>query len=528
MKTKEYFLPLLKWWWLLLLAAIAGGVSAFYTTRPLPSVYLARTTLVIGNSIYNLNPTQDEIYMGLQLAQTYAGVAMREPVRNATMAALGLTDLPPYEARAMATSPFLEISVTYSDPELAAVVANELASQLILLSPSSVEESEQQTLLFIQQQMKDIEGKIKRTQDEIVTKQEQLSLLTSAVQISQAQAELDALDARLTSFQRIYADMQTSMPGRARNALSVYEEAVKPRLPIGPNKPLIIGLAALAGIILAGGAAYGIEALDSSVKSSDEADRILNLPVLGRISDVNNVKGNRFLLSSDQPHSPIAEDFRLLRTNLEFFGVDTPLQTFMISSADGGDGKSTIAANLAQVIAMGEKNVILVDADFRKPMIATAFEISESAEGLSDVLSHSLDLADVLIPWERNPMLSILPCGTVPPNPAELLNSHKMEKLLAELKSMADIVILDAPPFIVADASVLASKMDAVVLVVRPGTTHRSAMISMREQIKRYGGRVLGMVLNQERPHSGYYASQYKKKSKQKASTSEPEVTPGD
>lgn len=528
MKIKEYFLPLLKWWWLLVIAAIAGGGSAYYTTRPLPSVYMARTTLVIGNSIYNLNPTQDEIYMGLQLAQTYAGVAMREPVRNATMAALGLTDLPPYEARAMATSPFLEISVTYSDPKLSAIVANELASQLILLSPSSVNETEQETQLFVEQQMKDIEGKIKRTQSEIVTKQEQLSLLTSAVQISQAQAELDALDARLTSLQRIYAEMQTSMPGRARNALNVYEPAAEPRFPIGPNKPLIIGLAALAGIVLASGAAYGIEALDSSVKSPEEASRMLNLPVLGRISDVSGVRGNRFLITSEQPQSAVAEDFRLLRTNLEFFGVDTPLQTFMITSPDGGDGKSTIASNLAQVIVMGEKNVIIVDADFRRPTIATAFDISPKMEGLSDALSHSLDLADVLIPWEQNSMLSILPCGTVPPNPAELLNSHKMEKLLEELKSMADIIIVDAPPFIVADASVLASKMDAIVLVVRPGITHRSAVNSMREQIKHFSGKVLGMVINQERQRASYYASRYKSKSKQKPSAKEPETTPGD
>lgn len=521
MKTKEYFAPLLKWWWLLLIAMITAGVSAYFTTRPLPPVYQATTTLVIGRFLNSLNPTQDELYLSQQLTQTYADIAGRDPVRQATMKALGLNDLPNYTARPGSSAPFLNISVQYSDPKVAQAVANELANQLILLSPASLQQStDSETSQFLEQQMKDVQTKIQKTQDEIVQKQQELSGLNSAAQISQAQSELDALDTRLTSLRTIYSNMQTSMPQSARNQLSVYEPAGLPRRPIGPNKPLIISLAAIAGLALASIATYAIEALDNSVKSPEEVARLLGLPVIGRVSVMGGRGKHNWTYVLDEPHSPVAEDFRLLRTNLDFFGIDQPLKTFMISSSDVGDGKSTVASNLAEVIAMGEKSVILVDADFRRPVIAEALDLEET-QGLSDIISHNLPVQEALVPWHGSGSLnlSILPAGTMPPNPTELLGSARMERVIHELEGIADVIIFDGPPFIVADASILASRVDGVLLVVRTGHSHRSAVQAMHDQVSRAGARVLGVVLNQMPARTSYYAAKYSGLKKPKKKT---------
>lgn len=531
MKLNEYFAPLKKWWWLLVVAMLVGGVSAYLTTRPLPSVYMARTTLVIGNALSSLNPTQDEIYLAQQLAQTYSDIAGREPIRLATMEALGLDDLPSYEAQPVPNSPFLEISVTYSDPQIAQIVANELANQLSLLTPTNLQDTggsvEQD---FIEQQLKDLQVKIEKTQEEITKKNAELGGMSSAVQINQTQVELDALDSRLSVLQQNYANMLASMPDRGRNTLRVYESAELPRWPVGPNKPLIILLAALGGILLATLAAYGIEALDTTVRTADEVYRLMDLPVVGRISDLPAGKNNwTFVL--DQPNSSGAEDFRLLRTNLEFFNIDKPLKVYMISSAGVGDGKSTIAANLAMMMAMSEKSVILVDADFRRPRLADALGMAEGADGLSDVISHGMKVEDALQSWEGAPGLKILTTGTLPPNPAELLSSRRMDKVMEELRETADIIVLDGPPFIVSDASVLAAKVDGLIVVVRPGQTQRAALAAMKEQLERIGAKVLGLVLNQMPATRSYYSSRYttdapkKKGGRGAAAQAEPVVT---
>jgi capsular exopolysaccharide synthesis family protein len=292
-------------------------------------------------------------------------------------------------------------------------------------------------------------------------------------------------------------------------------------------------LSSLAGLVLSTGAAYGIEALDTTVKSAEEVTRLMELPVIGRISDLPANNKKNWIYVTENPQSAPAEDFLLLRTNLEFFGVDQPLVTFMISSADIGDGKSTIAANLALTMAQGEKKVILVDADFRRPKIAEALGMEEDILGLSDVISHGVPLEEALVQWPDSPQLRILAAGTPPPNPTELLSSKRMEVVIEELKKQADIIVFDGPPFIVADASVLAARMDGVVLVVRTGHSHRVAVTTMREQTKRTGARVLGLVLNQAPARTSYYAAKYsrpvhgKKKQQEVVEPSEIASEPG-
>lgn len=518
MKPREYFAPLIKWWWLLLVAMAAAGVSAYFTTRSLQPVYEANTTLVIGSLLRNLNPTADELYLSQQLAATYADLAVRDPVKNATMAALGLSELPDYTASPMETGPFLQVSVQYTDPAIAQAVSIELSRQLILLSPANAQELEAaDATAFIEEQLRDVQEKIIRTKNEIEKKQEDLATFTSAVQIAQTESDLNALDTRLTSLQTIYANLQATLPEGARNQLSIYEPATLPVRPIGPNKVLIIALATVGGLLLAALAAYGIEALDTTVRSGEEATRILDRPVIGRVSIMPGNGHQNWTYVANQPQSGITEDFRMLRTNLDFFAVDAPQQIIMLTSSSLGDGKSTISSNLALMTGMDDryKQVILVDADLRRPVLGEVLEI-EQMMGLSDVISNNLAVKDLLVPYPDNPRLKILPAGTIPPNPTELLSSQRMDRVIAELRELGDKIIFDGPPVMVADATVLGNKVDAILLVIRPGYSTRSAVNAMRDQMARVKSHVLGIVLNSVSKQATYYTSQYTRQPRDK------------
>ena len=154
------------------------------------------------------------------------------------------------------------------------------------------------------------------------------------------------------------------------------------------------------------------------------------------------------------------------------------------------------------------ERVVLVDADLRRPVLGEVLGIDQVI-GLSDVISHDLPVVEALAPSPDNPRLKILPAGTIPPNPTELLNSQRMDRVIAELRQYADKIIFDGPPVMVADASVLANKVDAVLLVGRPGSSARAAVTGMREQMSRVGASVLGVVLNSVRRRGGYYTSNY-------------------
>jgi len=183
-----------------------------------------------------------------------------------------------------------------------------------------------------------------------------------------------------------------------------------------------------------------------------------------------------------------------LRTNIEISQADRPLKTILVTSADIGDGKTSVAANLALSIAQRDKEVVLVDVDLRRPSVHEFFELPND-RGLVDLVSGRAAISDVL-QFKKDRKVTVLTSGGKPLNPTELLSSKKMDELLSKLEESADVVIIDGPPFIVADAMVMASKVDGVLLVVRPGHTRKSLALGASEQLKRAGAKVIGVVLN--------------------------------
>ncbi len=201
------------------------------------------------------------------------------------------------------------------------------------------------------------------------------------------------------------------------------------------------------------------------------------------------------LITLSNPRSPISEAFRALRTNLEFSSLDHPLRTMVVTSAAPEEGKSTILANLAVVMAEGGKQVILVDCDLRRPALHTIFGISNS-EGLTAMLRDDAALNDPPLKETGVEGLSLLPSGPLPADPAVLLGSRRMREAIAALRERADMVLFDAPPVVaVTDAAVLAAQTDGALLILRAGGTRREYAQRAKELLERVNVRIIGAVL---------------------------------
>ncbi|WP_214798832.1 CpsD/CapB family tyrosine-protein kinase [Exiguobacterium sp. s50] len=221
-------------------------------------------------------------------------------------------------------------------------------------------------------------------------------------------------------------------------------------------------------------------------------------------------KTGRELITLLKPKSPISEQYRTIRTNLEFTAVDDDLQTMVITSASSGEGKSTTSSNLAVVYAQQGKRVLLVDCDMRRPTAHFTFRLSNGI-GLSTVLAKKTTVEKATHSTQVE-NLDLIAAGPIPPNPSELLSSKMMDRVLEELKSNYDIIILDAPPMMqVADTRLLARKVDGVVLVVGCDKSDRQMVVKAKEQLTLAEAHILGVVLNKREPQGSddyyyYYA----------------------
>jgi len=202
------------------------------------------------------------------------------------------------------------------------------------------------------------------------------------------------------------------------------------------------------------------------------------------------------LITLTNPRSPAAEAYRTLRTNLTFTALDKPIETLVVTSAASGEDKSTVLANLAVTMAQGERRTILVDADLRRPGLHEIFDVVND-RGLTTMIVEEAALDNPPLIDVGVDNLWLVPSGPLPPNPADILGSRKMEQIIAALKARADVVLFDAPPVVaVTDAAVLGTKVDGVLLVVCAGRTRREHAQRARELLERVHVRIIGAVLN--------------------------------
>ncbi|AJI20615.1 CpsD/CapB family tyrosine-protein kinase [Priestia megaterium] len=216
----------------------------------------------------------------------------------------------------------------------------------------------------------------------------------------------------------------------------------------------------------------------------------------------------RRLLAHNSPKDPVAEQYRTIRTNIQFSNVDQDIKTIVVTSSGAEEGKSTTASNLATVYAQQGLKVLLIDADLRKPTGHYTFRL-ENHIGLTNVLTRQSTLAQAVQESEI-PHLSVLTSGPIPPNPSELLASAQMAELLKEMKEQFDMIIFDTPPILaVADAQILANQVDGTILVVSSGKTEKDAALKSKELLSNAQGKLLGVVLNNRKVEEGNYYYYY-------------------
>lgn len=214
------------------------------------------------------------------------------------------------------------------------------------------------------------------------------------------------------------------------------------------------------------------------------------------------------LITLEQTKSPISEAYRTLRTNVQFTSVDSETKKIMVTSPGPGEGKSSTAANLAVSIAQSGKSIIVVDADLRKPTQHKLFGL-DNREGLSVALVQDQDYRE-FIKETAVPGLMVLTAGPIPPNPAELVGSKRMKRLIEELSLEYDMVLIDTPPIIaVTDAAILAQEVDGVILVLASGEVNKEFAQKAKDQLDKVGAKILGAVLNKVDMKTGEYYYYY-------------------
>lgn len=218
------------------------------------------------------------------------------------------------------------------------------------------------------------------------------------------------------------------------------------------------------------------------------------------------------LFTLNNPKSIASEAFRTLRTNIQFTNIDKSIKTIVITSSGQGEGKTTVASNLATSIAQTEKRVLLIDCDMRKPRVHKVFGVT-NLEGLTNILMGEKNLADVAFKDDQDiQSLTIVTSGPIPPNPAELLGSRRMSDFLQDMRDQFDMIILDSPPInLVTDSAILSTITDGTIMVVEVGKTDIEAAVSGKELLEKVNANLIGVVLNKipTRGRSYYNYSYY-------------------
>ena len=345
--------------------------------------------------------------------------------------------------------------------------------------------------------------------------QRQFPELENRLEELQLQQGIDAQNVQFLRSQLYQAQITAA-------SASPYVDIVDPAvgaIPAVPRGQLNLVLGAFLGLILGVGAAFFLEYLDRTVRTSADVETLLGVPVLGiipRLRTMDEVEGVEReglpMIVALDPLDPAAEAYRNLRMNLMFMSTDDePIQTIIFSSAGPSEGKSTTAVNFAVMLAQQGQRVLLIDADLRRPALHQAMDVLREP-GLTNLLVGDADAREAIRP-NVLPNLDMLPSGPFPPNPSELLNSKNMQRLLEEFEGKYSYVIIDSPPVLaVTDAAVLGAHTDGMVLVLRSGETEQRAAERSVDQLRRVGVRLFGAVLNEvstSTAEESYYLQYY-------------------
>lgn len=549
MEIREYFNLLKRFWWIpLIIAAIFAGVAYYTTPRP-STFYSARTTVLLSQGTAEL-PDIDDISAGQRVASTYSQLMTTQAVLDEVIANLGLnTSAGALRGRItiapVATTNLLHVSATAGNAQEAADVANEVVRVFIKqnseqknsrysakaleyeteISQLEIEVGEMRAQALriqwdveeLQQRVDDLE-RLRDTDGLNGSQQQELEQLRSQLiekLLAQTKHESD-LDQKETRYLSLLNSLEEVrlLEAQTTDFMSIIEFASTGFPVTGQSRKMINAMqGAVAGIVLGLGIIFLTEQLRTTVKTTNEVEQTVGVPTYGMIADIKGAAPKDKLIVSRQPRSPIAEAYRVIRSNIDFAKPDGEIKTLVVTSSSPAEGKTVTTANLAATMAQAGKRVILVDADLRRPTMHKIFSLSNS-RGVTTAITMGRERGDSIsehLSRTSVDNLYLMPSGPLPPNPADILGSDDMLKMIQELREIADVVIFDTPPVLaVADPSLLARICDATLLVVLANSTRLDALRQAAERLTQSRANLVGVIMNRiSASENGYYHYYY-------------------
>jgi capsular exopolysaccharide synthesis family protein len=528
-----------RWWWLCALAILLAAVTSYVASSRLAKVYEGTAKLLVTPSQSgNGQASYNDVLTAERLTRTYSEVLKTRPIveSGAQQAGLGLSyerALAQLDVKPVANTQLIQISARASDPELAARFANAVTNAFVQYTQTS-------QLNRFAASKDNLTRQVDQLSKDIADRSSRVDTLRTDPPSAARDSELGRLQGELTQLQQSYTAAARSLEdlrvneARSTDLLAVVEPATPSPDPVSPNVTLNVGLAVVLALILALAMALTIEHLDDRLNSAERITRFTGLHLLGSVPRLSKDSPRMLdqLPATSAPSSSyqygaggLGEMFRLLRANLQFAAIERPLRTLLVTSAEQGDGKTTVASNLAIVLAQAGQQVLLVEADMRRPSIHDTFDVPNRV-GLTSLLVNEGQNAASASVATRVPGLRVIPSGPLPPNPSELLASTRMRSRLAELRELADIVILDSPPVLaVSDPAILAGQVDGTLLVASSDKTRGQRANQTLTTLQKAGAHVLGIILNRtRRSDSEYYA--YESRGAEAQTSSAPSSAP--
>lgn len=476
-------------WWVIGLCLLSTGLSTAWSLTATPQYTATAQILIRPQPSAQGGPqplTQTDVLTALQLVGS-------APVAAAVRHRFGR--VPAVSAAEVGQTDVIGISAVASGPRQAAAIANAYARAFMtnqqataLRNLTAAEAQLRAQVSGLQKQYRSLHGRAK------------VSLNASALLNQEA-----VLKEQLAQIQVNGAN--------SADAVELVTPAAAPTVPSSP-RPLLDALLGLAAGLLAGtGAAFLRDHFDEALASKEAAEQWGEAPVLTMVPVVASWKkrSQPFVVSLASPASPAVEAYRSLRTSIRFARQERHLQVLLVTSPAASEGKTSTVSNLGVVFAQAGERVVLVSCDLRRPRIGQFFSVPEQENGLSALLLSRVSVAECLQPVAGHDNLWILPSGPPPANPAELLGSAQMGKIIDVLRGQFDIVLLDSPPILpVTDGVVLSKEADATLMVVAAGRTRRGDLHRAREKLAQAGAALVGTVLNEVSKQNGYgYGYQY-------------------
>jgi len=413
----------------------------------------------------------------------------------------------------------LKLNVDNKKPELAAKIANRVAELYVMRNLYYISKTEFLNLLKneylkLEAKMSEYAKVYKDAHPEMIKLKKEMAEMTDKMdQEKKSVYNYESIEGYLKY------DSRHALAGFKANNISIQDPADKPVTPIRPKKLLNIIVAIVIGLFGGIGLVFFFEYLDDTVRGIEDAEKLVPWPLLGTIPDINGndkiSEIDRDLFVNINPKDPISESYKSIRTKILFSSTEEhPLKALLLTSPGPQEGKTTTVCNLGIAMAQNKKKVLLVDADMRKPRLHEVFK-KDNTVGLSSFLSGQAGMEDIIQKTDIE-NISLVSGGTIPPNPSELLMTHKMKDFISKTREKFDIVLLDSPPIaILTDAAIISAISDGVIVVLESGKTSKRTLAHVFKLLSDTKTRVVGILINKISVSGSnyyYYSHYYGKK----------------